>query len=236
MIANLTKLPLFGVLLTLFVWELSLIFSKKTKQIYFNPLLISITVICLFLVITQIDVTDYLVGGAILNFFLGPATVALALPLYKQLHLLKKNAAAILIAIFVGVLVSLVSVTLLCKLFQVDELIFLSLLPKSITTAIGIEVSKQIGGLPGISVVSIVFSGIIGAIIAPFVLAASKVKSKLAQGVAIGTSAHAAGTAKAIEMGEIEGAFSGLSIGLAGVITTLLIPLLLGALKWLFTV
>lgn len=231
---DLIKLPLFGIFLTLFVWEISLIISKKTKKVYFNPLLISIIIICFFLIIFKIDIADYLVGGSILNFFLAPATVVLALPLFKQLHLLKRNAGAILLSICIGVLTSLVSVTLLCKFFQVDELIFLSLLPKSITTAIGIEVSKQIGGLPGISVVSIVFSGITGAIIAPFVLAMSNVKSKVAQGVAIGTSAHAAGTAKAIELGEIEGAFSGLSIGLAGVITSLLIPLLLGALKWLF--
>ncbi len=231
---ELAKLPTFGVLISLVVWEFSLFFSAKIKRAYFNPLLISIIVICLILLGFKISVKDYLVGGNILNFFLGPATVALAIPLFKQFHLLKKHAFPILISIFIGSFTSLISVTLLCKLFQVDEIIFLSLLPKSITTAIGIEISKQIGGIPGMSVVSIVFSGIMGAIMAPFTLSLAKVKSKVAQGVAIGTSAHAAGTAKAIEMGEVEGAFSGLSIGLAGVITSLLIPLLLGFLKMIF--
>lgn len=234
MINEISKLPVFTVFLTLIVWELSLIVSTRTKKAYMNPLLISIVTICILLTILRINISNYLVGGNMINYFLGPATVVLAIPLFRQLHLLKRHSIAIITSTVVGVITSLISVTLLCKILNVDQSIFLSLLPKSITTAVGIEVSKQIGGIPGISVVGIIVTGITGAIIAQSTLLFGGIKNSVAKGIAIGTSSHAVGTSKAMEMGEVEGAFSGLAIGLAGVTTSLILPFILSFLTWLF--
>ncbi|NBI06823.1 LrgB family protein [Senegalia massiliensis] len=219
--------PYFGILISIVAFEIGLYTYKKTKIPVLHPLLISITLIILVLSIFDIQLSSYEKGGDILSLFLGPVTVALAIPLYKQIELLKKHKMPILIGIFTGVLTSFISVVSLTKIFNYDIKMVYSLVPKSITTPIGIEVSQTIGGIPSITVVAIVITGIIGAIIAPLVCKIFKIDDKVARGIAIGTSSHAVGTAKAMEMGETEGAMSGLAMGISGLITALLVPLLI---------
>ena len=218
--------PLFGVMISLIAFEIGLFINKKARKSYLNPLLIAIAIVILVLKIFDISLKDYNRGGQIISFFLGPATVALAVPLYKNFTVLKKNALPIIVGIFTGSVVSITSIILLSKAFGLEAVLSLSLVPKSVTTPIGIEVSKQLGGVPEITVAAIIITGITGAIMAQVVFSAMKIKDKVAIGIAIGTSAHAVGTAKAIEMGEIEGGMSGLAIGVAGLITVIIVPII----------
>lgn len=223
---DLINSPLFGVLISLIAFEIGHLIYKKTKVSIFNPLLISMILIILFLLKFNISYEEYNKGGQLISFFLGPSTVVLALPLYKKLSLLKKNALPILSGIFIGSLVGMLSVLLLSKLFKLSYELIATVLPKSITTPIGIELSRQLGGLPSVTVIVIILTGIIGSIIGPSLLKLCKITDKIAIGIALGTSAHAIGTSKALEMGEVEGAMSGLSIGIAGIITVLTAPLI----------
>jgi len=218
--------PLFGVMISLIAFEIGLLINKKTRKSFLNPLLIAIIIVILALKIFDISLQDYNKGGQIISFLLGPATVALAVPLYKNFTVLKKNALPIIAGIFSGSVVSITSIILLSKAFGLEAVLALSLVPKSVTTPIGIEVSKQLGGVPEITVAAIIITGITGAIMAQVVFSALKIKDKVAIGIAIGTSAHAVGTAKAIEMGEIEGGMSGLAIGVAGLITVIIAPII----------
>lgn len=214
--------PLFGILLSLVTFEIGLFVNKKTKFPLLNPMIISIGMIILILSFFNINIKSYNVGGNLISFFLGPATVILAVPLYKQIELLKSNSLAILIGILVGCITSIVSVLTFYKLLGLDKTLALSLIPKSITTPIGIEISKSLGGIIPITVTAIIVTGIIGCIISPFILKLFKITDEVAIGVALGTSSHALGTTKALEMGEIQGAMSGLSIGIAGLLTVVI--------------
>ena len=162
--------------------------------------------------------------------FLGPATVILAVPLYKQLLLLKKNFVPIIIGISVGSVVSVISVILLSTVFNLDKEIIISLIPKSVTTPIGVEISNSLGGITGITVMAVILTGITGAIIAPTVCKIFKINNPVARGIGIGTASHAVGTSKALEIGETEGAMSSLSIGIAGLITVVVAPICLDIL------
>jgi predicted murein hydrolase (TIGR00659 family) len=177
-----------------------------------------------FLLIFNIDIDAYNIGGSFINMFLGPATVILAVPLYRQLENLKKNAVPILVGVFLGSTVSVISVICLSLLFKLNEKVLLSLIPKSITTPIGIGLSSQLGGLVPVTVLAILITGITGAVFAPNICRLFKIKSSVAIGVAIGTSSHALGTTKALQLGETEGAMSGLSIGIAGIMTVITAP------------
>ncbi|MGO1369498.1 MAG: LrgB family protein [Senegalia sp. (in: firmicutes)] len=223
--------PYFGILISILAFELGLFINKKTKIPVLHPLLISITFIILILMIFDIDLASYEKGGNVISLLLGPVTVTLAIPLYKQIELLKKHKLPILIGIFTGVMTSFISVILLGKIFAYDTQLINSLIPKFITTPIGIEVSESIGGIPSITVMSIIITGIIGAIIAPFICKIFKIEDKVARGIAIGASSHAVGTAKAMEMGETEGAMSGLAMGLAGLLTAIMVPILMIIVK-----
>jgi len=226
--------PLFGIILSLLAFEIGHFIYNKTKISIFNPLLIAITLVIAFLLKFNISLEDYNKGAQLISFFLAPATIVLAVPLYKKINLLKANALPILIGITLGSLSGIISVLALSKLFKIDKSIAASLVPKSITTPIGIEVSKQLGGIPAITVAAIIITGIIGAIIAPYVCRFLKIKNKIAIGIAIGTSSHALGTTKAVELGEIEGAMSSLSIGIAGIIIVFLLPLLIKIIALLY--
>lgn len=223
----------FGVLISLVAFEIGLLINKRTKISFFNPLLIAIVLVILVLEIFDISVADYNKGGQIISFLLAPATVALAVPLYKNFELLKKNAIAIITGIFAGCIVNITSIIILSKAFKIDTVLGLSLIPKSVTTPIGIEVSKQIGGVPEITVVAIILTGVTGVIIAPLVFKVLKIQDQVAIGIAIGTSSHALGTSKAIEMGEVEGAMSGLAIGVAGLITVIIAPIIIRLFQYL---
>ncbi len=217
---------LFGVMISLIAFEIGLIINRKTKKSFLNPLLLAIVIVIITLKTFNISLEDYNKGGQIISFLLAPATVALAVPLYKNFTLLKKNAMPVIIGISTGCVVSITSIILLSKAFKLDTVLGLSLVPKSVTTPIGIEISKQLGGVPEITVAAIIITGITGAIIAPAVFTALRIKDKVAIGIAIGTSAHAMGTSKAIEMGEIEGGMSGLAIGVSGLITVIIAPVI----------
>lgn len=223
--ANLLNNEVFGLLLTIATYAFFLKICAKVKNPLLNPLLLTTIFIITLLVVFKIPLDYYQKGGNYISFFLGPATIVLAVPLYKQLHLLKKHFVAILIGVFVGSLVSITSVYFLSKAFNLDLKILVSLLPKSITTPIGMSLSEMYGGIVALTITSIVLTGIVGSITAPTVVKLIGLKSDVAKGIAIGTASHAVGTSKAIEMGETIGAMSGLAIALAGTITALIMPI-----------
>ncbi|ADL52618.1 LrgB family protein [Clostridium cellulovorans] len=218
---------MFGIILSFIAYEIGIYIYKKTKVPIFNGLLIAVIIVIAVLVIFNIDYEAFNQGGKFINFFITPATVALALPLYRKLDVLKKNIVPIIIGIVVGSLTSVISVLLLTYLVGTDTAIIASLVPKSVTTPIAMEISKELGGVSGITVVVVVITGVIGAVIAPTVLKLAKIDDELAQGIAIGTSAHAVGTSKAVELGETQGAMSGLAIGIAGIVTVIIAPICL---------
>ncbi|MBH1940425.1 LrgB family protein [Mobilitalea sibirica] len=209
----------FGFLISIIGYEIGLLLKKKFKKAFFNPLLVSIIFIISFLLIFQIDYESYYNGAKYLSYLLTPATVCLSIPLYQQLTLLKNNYKAILGGIFSGVLTSLTSILILSKMFALTQEQYITLLPKSITTAIGIGVSEELGGIVTLTVATIILTGILGNILAETICKIFRIQEPVAKGVAIGTSSHAIGTAKAMEIGEIEGAMSSLAIAVAGLIT-----------------
>lgn len=215
----------FGIVISLLAFEGGLYISRKTKLPLLNPLLLAILSIIVFLTVFNIDFEKYNTGAQFINMFLGPATVILAVPLYKQINLFKENFLPIFVGILVGSLVGITSVILLCFIFGLENVLTISLLSKSVTTPIGIEITNQLGGLVPVTVLSIVISGIIGAVIGPSICKLFKIRNEVAVGIAIGTASHAVGTTKAIELGETQGAMSSLSIGIAGLITVFLAPL-----------
>lgn len=224
---NVFDTEIFGIILTILFFNIGIYIQKKTNKPIFNPLLIAILGIILFLSITKIPYESYKLGADRINFFLSPVTIVLAVPLYKQFDLFKKYLLEILIGISCGVVVSFISVKLIGHFTNADVDIINSLIPKSITTPMGISLTKTLNGVEAITVVSIILTGILGAIISPIVFKIGKINNPVAKGIALGTSAHALGTTKALEMGEVEGAMSGLSIGISGIITVVLIPIII---------
>lgn len=224
------KTPIFGILLSVVCYEIGIFVQRKTKNPILNPLLIAIILVIAVLLVLDIPKETYDLGGSYILFLLGPATVVMAVPLYKQINLLKKDWLPILVGILAGSATSVLSVIGLTRLFGVNLEIAVSMLPKSVTTAIGMEVSKEIGGVVSLTVAVIVITGILGAVTGPFILKVLGIKDEVAQGVAMGTASHAVGTSKAMELGETQGAMSGLSIGIAGLATVLIIPLVIGLL------
>ena len=227
---NVFDTEIFGVILTILFFNIGIYIQKKTNKPIFNPLLIAILGIILFLSITKIPYESYKLGGDRINFFLGPVTIVLAVPLYKQFDLFKKYLLEILIGISCGVVVSFISIKLIGHFTNADVDIINSLIPKSITTPMGISLTKTLSGVEAITVVSIILTGILGAIISPIVFKIGKINNPVAKGIALGTSAHALGTTKALEIGEVEGAMSSLSIGIAGIITVIVVPIILNLL------
>lgn len=209
----------FGAAISLIAYEAGLLLKRKFKMAIFNPLLIAIIAVIGVLVLFDIDYETYNQGGKYVSYLLTPATVCLAIPLYQQMTLLKKNLKAVVIGIVSGVLASMVSIFLLSKLFRLSHEQYVTLLPKSITTAIGMGVSEELGGIVTITVAAIVITGVLGNMIAETVIKVARIEEPIAKGLAIGTSAHAIGTAKAMELGEVEGAMSSLAIAVAGLLT-----------------
>ena len=218
---------MFGIILTIIAFEIGVTIRNKWRNPLLNPILIATILIIGFLTITGISYDTYKVGGDYISFFLGPVTVLLAVPLYRHIQALKNAWLPILAGIVVGSTVSIVCVIACAKIFGISKTLMLSLIPKSITIPMGSVVSEQIGGIPSITIVSIVITGITGAVTAPLVCRFFRIKNSVAQGVAIGTSSHALGTTKAMEIGEVQGAMSSLSIGVAGVVTVFITPVLL---------
>ncbi|MBQ9304857.1 LrgB family protein [Butyrivibrio sp.] len=210
-----------GVTISLISYGLGNFLKKKTGLGLFNPLLISMIVTMLFLLGCGIDYDAYNEGAKYLSWLLTPATVCLAIPLYEEWELLKSNAKAVVIGIFSGVITSLVTVFVLAKLMGLSHESYVTLLPKSITTAIGMGVSQELGGYVTITVAVIVITGVLGNIFAEIIFKLFRIHEPISKGLALGTAAHAIGTAKAMEIGEIEGAMSSLSIAVAGILTVI---------------
>ena len=215
------------VLVTFIAYEIGLIVKKKTGL---NALLVAILLVGAFVLVLGIDVSTYQAKTTYISYFLTPATICLAIPLYEQMELLKKNLKAILIGIISGVITSLSSITILSLLFKLSHQELVSLLPKSITTAIGMGVSEELGGLVSLTVGAIIMTGVLGAVIAPFVLKLFHITHPIAKGIGIGSAAHAIGTSKAMELGEVEGAMSSLSIVISGLLTVILAPIVVSLL------
>ena len=211
----------FGVMVSFVVYEIGMFARKKCGFAILNPLLFSIVVLILLLAVFDIDYETYNAGAKYLSYFLTPATVCLAVPLYEQFELLKKNVWAIMAGIVSRVLTSVVCVLVLSVLLGLSHKEYVTLLPKSITTAIGMGVSQELGGVVTITVAVIIITGVFGNIVAEFICKFFKIEEPIARGIAIGSSAHAVGTAKAMELGEIEGAMSSLSIAVSGLLTVL---------------
>lgn len=209
----------FGIMISILAYVIGLVIQKTFKLPIFNPLLISIIIIIAFLLCFNIDYDSYYESAKHLSFLLTPATVCLAIPLYEEFELLQKNMKAIMAGLLSGVMTSLVSILLLSGFFHLSHSQYVTLLPKSITTAIGIGVSEELGGIVTITVTAIIVTGIFGSIISEKVCRLVGIQEPIAKGVAIGSAAHVIGTVKAMEMGEVEGAMSSLSIGVAGLLT-----------------
>ena len=218
----------FGAFLSIAAYMIGEALKKKCKVC--NPLLIAIILVILILKIFHIDYETYNDGAKYISYLLTPATVCLAIPLYRQINILKTHFKEIIIGICTGVLASMGSVFVLSYLFALSHEHYVTLLPKSITTAIGMGVSEELGGLVTITVAVIIVTGVIGNVIGEAVCKLFRIYEPIAKGLALGTSSHAIGTAKALEMGEVEGAMSSLSIAVAGLMTVVAVPIMSGLL------
>lgn len=220
--AELTSSPFFGIALTALCYVLGVKIQKKTGLVICNSLVLASLMIIAVLVIFHIPYENYDVGGSLINLFLSPATVCIAMSVYAQRDMLKKNLLPILVGCTAGAVASVSSVWVLCRLFGLDASLTASLLPKSVTTPIATAVAEGHGGIVPITVAAVIFTGILGNLCAPLMVRLLRVRNPMEAGLAIGACSHALGTAKALEMGETEGAMSGIAIGLCGIVTTIL--------------
>ena len=221
MVDMLTGSVFFGAFISLAFYEVGLACRRRWKLAVLNPLLIAICLTILLVRACGIDYAVYNAGAKYLSYLLTPATICLAIPLYEQFRLLKDNWRAVLAGIVSGVVTSCVLVLALSALFGLSHAEYVTFLPKSITTAIGMGVSEQLGGYVSVTVASIIITGVLGNIIAEPVCRLFRITDPVARGIGIGSASHAIGTARAMELGEVEGAMSGLSIAVSGVLTVL---------------
>lgn len=228
-IANILSDSLFfGMAVSLLCYGLGMLIKKKTKLALANPILIGVILVIVFLKCTGVDYDVYMSGAKYLSYLLTPATICLAVPLYEKLQLLKENAAAVAAGILSGVITSALTVWAVCLIFTLEDSVFATMLPKSITTAIGMAVSEELGGVVNITVAIIIITGIVGNVVADIIFKLFKINEPIARGLALGTSAHVLGTSKALELGDTEGAMSGLAVAVSGIITVLVAPMLVG--------
>lgn len=214
--------PMFGIVLSIAAFQLGLFLINRLKISLANPFLIAVVSVIAVLVAFGIPLESYNKGGDMISLFLSPATAILAVSIYRQAETLKRCFLPVVAGCFVGSLTSMVCVVALCRLFGLDNQLLFSLLPKSVTTPIALEICEQFGGIPAITVAALLFTGILGAVFSPLLVKLLHVRNPVAAGVAIGTCSHAVGTSRAIQMGEIEGAMSSISIGVAGLSAVLL--------------
>jgi len=221
--------PLLGLTLTLAAYLIGQhLFIRGRRSPLLNPVLVAVVLVILLLKGTGIDYQTYFQGAQFVHFLLGPATVALALPLYRQLHALKRSILAVAAALVLGSAVASLSAMAIARGLGASSQTVLSMAPKSVTTPIAMGVAEQIGGLPSLTAALVLITGIIGAVIGPWILDRLKIADPRARGVAMGTASHGIGTARALQENETAGAFSGLAMGLNGVVTAVLVPLLAG--------
>ena len=217
----------FGITLSFVTFFFFFVLKEKLRieNPLFNPLLLSSAVIICFLLVSHIDFEVYNKSASVATYWLTPATISLAIPLYRQIQKLKENLAAILISISCGCIAHAVILCVIAFFAHVDELLLRSALPKSVTTAIALALSEKVGGVMSVTIVCVTIAGISGAVIGPSILKLFRIKEPVAQGLALGTASHAVGTSKAMELGEIQGAMSSLAIVVTGVLTVIVVPI-----------
>ena len=220
------SIGVWGVALTLGAFALGTWLNKKTGQALFNPLLLGSIFVIIFLSLVQIPFAAYKQSVSFLSYLLLPATVSLAVPLYEQWLPMKKNAKAVLCGILAGSVTSMVSIIAMSWILKLDPVLSASLMPKSVTSAIGAEVAQELGGIGSLAGALIILTGIVGNLSATALCRICRLHDPIARGVAIGTGSHAVGTARALQMGRVEGAVSSLSIAVAGVLTAAICPIL----------
>ncbi len=211
----------FGVIVSLLAYGAGVWIKKKLKLAIFNPLLIAIVIVIVFLAVCHIDYSVYENGAQYISYLLTPATVSLAIPLHRQFSLLKKNLAAVMAGVVAGVVASLACITVLALLFHFTRTEWLTFLPKSVTTAIGIGIAEEMGGYVAITAAAIIITGVFGNVCAGWICRLFRITDPVAKGIAIGSASHAIGTSKAMEMGEVEGAMSSLALVVTGILTVI---------------
>lgn len=214
----------FGFFLSLLTYMIGLKIQQKTKWSVCNPLLISVVLLIVILKVIKVDYDTFNEGTQYITYLLTPATVCLALPLYRQLKILKEHLLPLMLGLLAGCITCMVMIVGFVYLLHLDSVLGLSLLPKSITTAIAIGVSAELGGIEGITVASVVITGIFSAVVATGVFRLFHIKNPIAQGVALGAAGHAIGTSKALQLGEVQGAMGSLAIVVTGIMTVIVAP------------
>ena len=214
--------PFFGITISIVAYSIGVWLNKKTKMALINPLLISYVIIIPLLILLNIPLEWYKRGGDIINMFLSPATAVLAITIYRQREILRNHILSVTAGSIAGSAVSIGIVYLLSEILSLPDEIRASLLPKSITTPMAIAVSESIGGIEAITVMAVIFTGILGNIIGPYLIKLFRIKDEIAQGMAFGIASHAVGTSKAIEIGEVQGALSSIALVMSGIITVII--------------
>lgn len=212
--------------LSVLAFGIGSLINNKVKRAFTAPILIAVIVVSAVLLLLNIDYDTYAEKSHLITFLLNPTVVALGYALYKQSHHLKGNVIIILSVVTVGAIVGVVSVISFCKLMGAPEIIMLSMQPKSVTMPIALGLSERTGGLPALTAVSVMICGIFGSIVGPWFLKLLGIKSSIAKGLALGTASHGIGTARAMQLGQLEGAIAGMAIGLMGIMTAITIPLI----------
>lgn len=223
---HLLQSEIFILTLVIGVYLAAMWLFRKTKLNILHPLLVSIPVLAVIIHVLGISYESFEKGSRIISFMLGPTVVVLGYLLYEQLAELKANAVSIITSVFVGCLTGILSVIFIARYFGADRALIASLEPKSVTTPIAMSIAERAGGVPSIAAVVVIVVGIFGGIVGPFILERLGIKSRIARGLALGSAAHGLGTAKAMELGAVEGAISGLAIGEMGIMTAILVPVI----------
>lgn len=224
--------PLFHLTMTLVAYQVGLaLYQKAGMTPFLNPVLLAILIVVAVLVMSGTPYDSYFDGAKFVHFLLGPATVALAIPLYRQFDKVRRSGFALMVSLLSGSFVAASTAVMIAWALGGSEQSFLSLAPKSVTAPVAMGITKELGGLPSLTAVLVISTGIIGAILGPYILNFVGVKSWAARGVAMGTASHGIGTARALQVNEEAGAFSGLAMGLNALATAILLPLVW---YWLF--
>lgn len=223
---SLVHSEIFDLALVVGTYIAATILYKKTHLSVLHPLLTSIFVTIVILEFLDIEYASFQQGSHLIHFMLGPSVVALGYVLFEQMKYLKGNVVSILTSVFVGAIVGIISVIVIGKLMGADQSLIATLQPKSVTTPIAMGISEKNGGIPSLTAVIVVAVGIFGSIVGPAVMKVLGIESRIAKGLALGASSHGVGTAAAIQLGAVEGALSGLAIGLMGIMTAILVPVI----------
>ncbi len=219
--------PLFHLTMTVSFFVLARrLYRRSGRMAVLNPVLIAILMIVAVLTLTQTAYEDYFAGAQFVHFLLGPATVALAIPLYRQLAILKRYPLALLSSVVAGSTTAAVTAIGAARLGGLDDQTIVSIAPKSVTTPVAMGIAERLGGLPSLTAVLVILTGILGAALGPWLLQLMRIHNPVAKGLAMGVTSHGIGTGRAVFMGEVEAAFAGLAIGLNGLLTAILLPLL----------